>query len=220
MLMDRFEGFSDKALDWLAGIALDNSKEYFTTNKTVYELEVKGPFTAFLTELAREFGGEPKMFRPHRDVRFSADKRPYKTSASGYLQGATGGVARYVELSAEGLLAATGYYQMAADQLARFRASLTTDEEAAANAEALRLIVHRDNVQGEQLKTVPRGIPRDHPNADLLSKKSLHIFARLNEDLSNREAVLAFTAKTWRSGDPLNEWLAKNVGPTTLEFEH
>lgn len=217
--MDKFVGFSDKALDWLAGIALDNSKDYFTANKSIYDLEVKGPFTAFLTVLAEQFGGEPKMFRPHRDVRFSADKRPYKTNASGYLQGAIGGAARYVELSAEGLLAATGYYQMAADQLARYRAALSTDEDALANAEALRLIVERDNVQGEHLKTVPRGIPRDHPNADLLSKKSLHIFARLNEDLSDREAVLAFTAKTWRSGDLLNGWLAKHVGPTTLSFD-
>ena len=38
-----------------------------------------------LEQLAEELGGRVKMFRQHRDVRFSADKSPYKTTTYGLI---------------------------------------------------------------------------------------------------------------------------------------
>src|SRR5260370_40674717 len=67
-----------------------------------------------LDELAPAFG-EPKIFRPYRDVRFSKDKSPYKTNI-----GAVVGDG-YIQLSASGLAAGTGMYGMAPDQLDRYR---------------------------------------------------------------------------------------------------
>ena len=60
--------------------------------------------------------GEGKIFRPNRDVRFSADKSPYKTNIAAMLAG--GG---YIQFSAEGLGAGNGFYVMAPDQLDRYR---------------------------------------------------------------------------------------------------
>ena len=68
-----------------------------------------------LAELEPEFGAS-KLFRPYRDVRFSADKAPYKTTIAATLE--LGG---YVQLSAEGLAVGSGMWRMAPDQLERYR---------------------------------------------------------------------------------------------------
>lgn len=73
-----FDGWPEEALEFYEGLAADNSKAYWTAHKAVYEDAVLRPMTGLLEELAAEFG-EAKIFRPYRDVRFSADKSPYKT---------------------------------------------------------------------------------------------------------------------------------------------
>src|SRR5437899_6690601 len=89
---------------------------------------------ALLAELAPEFG-EGKIFRPYRDVRFSADKTPYKTHMGATLAG--GG---YVELSAEGLAAGRGFWHMASDQLGRFRAAIADDATGKALVDMLDVL--------------------------------------------------------------------------------
>lgn len=52
-----------------------------------FETDVRGALESMLDELAETFGGQGKMFRQHRDVRFSADKSPYTTTTYGVLTG-------------------------------------------------------------------------------------------------------------------------------------
>jgi uncharacterized protein (DUF2461 family) len=70
-----FQGWPAEALDFYEGLEADNSKTYWTGRKAFYDEKVLGPMTALVEELAPEFG-EPKIFRPYRDVRFSKDKSP------------------------------------------------------------------------------------------------------------------------------------------------
>jgi len=79
---------------------------------------------ALLGELTDEFG-EPRLFRPYRDVRFSRDKTPYKTSIAAMI--GTG----YVGLSARGLEVGAGFHQMSAGQLDRYRAAVAADRSGA-----------------------------------------------------------------------------------------
>src|SRR5665647_114571 len=99
-----FHGWTDAILDFFDGLEVDNSKSYWQTHKKVYDEEVRGPMQELLSELTDEFG-EPKIFRPNRDIRFSADKTPYKTQIGATLAGHG-----YVQLSAEGLAVASGTY--------------------------------------------------------------------------------------------------------------
>jgi len=69
--------FTPKATKFFAGLERDNSKEYWTANKAVFESEVKEPMAALIESLPEEFGPF-KTFRMNRDIRFSADKSPYK----------------------------------------------------------------------------------------------------------------------------------------------
>ena len=74
-----FRGWPAEAIEFYEGLEADNSKTYWTENKSVYENLVLRPMTELLAELTPEFGGS-KIFRPYRDVRFSTDKAPYKTT--------------------------------------------------------------------------------------------------------------------------------------------
>src|SRR6266700_3308608 len=74
-----FGGWPDEALTFYEGLEADNSKSYWTGHKAVYDAVVHGPMADLAEELAAELGGDPKIFRPHRDIRFSQDKTPYKT---------------------------------------------------------------------------------------------------------------------------------------------
>ena len=72
--------------------------------------------------LGGEFG-EARIFRPYRDVRFSADKTPYKTE-QGAIASAPGGAGYYVQISADGLRAGGGFRTTNPTQTARFRAAV------------------------------------------------------------------------------------------------
>ena len=117
-----FSGWPCAALDFYAGLEADNSRAYFHAHRADYDEAVKAPFLDLSTVVEHEFG-PLHVFRPHRDVRFSRDKSPYKTAAAAVTEG-RGGTSYYVQVSAEGLMAASGYYMPAPDQLERWRVAV------------------------------------------------------------------------------------------------
>ena len=107
--MTRFEGFGPEVRDWFVGLEADNTREYFSAHRAFFEDSVRGQMAALLTELGATFGGEVKMFRPNRDIRFSADKSPYKTNTYGLLLGAEiAPSGLYASISADGIGRADG----------------------------------------------------------------------------------------------------------------
>jgi uncharacterized protein (TIGR02453 family) len=213
-----FEGFGERALDFYEGLAADNSRTYWQANQDVYREHVAEPLRALAAELTVEFG-EPKIFRPYRDLRFSADKRPYQEHASMTVVRDDGG-GLYLALSADGLLLAGGYYQPSRDQLECFR-RLQDDPDVAADLDAeLRALAERGYPLGgeDMLKSAPRGWPRDHPRIDLLRRTRLIVGARHEpaEWLHSR-ACLDVVRDGWRVVDTWNAWLHANVGPTPQE---
>jgi uncharacterized protein (TIGR02453 family) len=218
-----FAGFPATAFAWFRGLEADNSKSYFSAHRETYEAVVRGPLQALLEELAAELGGGVKMFRQHRDVRFSHDKSPYKTTTYGVItERPDSRAALYAQLSSEGLFAGTGYYMLAPDQLARFRDAVDDGvtgpelERAVRSAEAAEV-----ETFGEALRTAPRGYPRDHPRIELLRHKSLIAGARLEPDPGGlaRHATLDHARGTWQACAPLNSWLDRHVGASELPVD-
>jgi uncharacterized protein (TIGR02453 family) len=211
----RFEGFGEDAVDFYVGLAADNSKAYWQARRQVYESSVARPLQALAAELEPEFG-ESKTFRPYRDVRFSADKSPYKEQAAMGLRGEGGGIL-YVQLSAEGLLLAGGYYEPARDQLDRWRRlqdqpSITWElDEVIGGLAAAGYPLG----EGDPLKTAPRGWPKDHPRIDLLRRRRLEVYAQHPPApwLHDREC-LDVVVDGFRVLQRWNEWLGRRVGPS------
>ncbi|MGA0601331.1 DUF2461 domain-containing protein [Caulobacter sp. KR2-114] len=89
-----FAGFSARDLDFLTGLAANNDKVWFTAHRAAYDDGLKPAMGALIAALNSAFAarglpfeGEARknIFRIHRDVRFSKDKRPYKTHVSASL---------------------------------------------------------------------------------------------------------------------------------------
>ncbi len=91
---DSFAGFTARDLDFLTGLAANNDKTWFTAHRGAYDDGLKPAMGALIGALNTAFAarglpfeGQAKknIFRIHRDVRFSKDKRPYKTHISASL---------------------------------------------------------------------------------------------------------------------------------------
>ena len=164
-----FSGWSPEAVEFFDGLRADNTKTYWSAHKEFYEASVREPMAALLDELSAEFG-PGRIARPYRDIRFRADKSPYKTEIYATLD--RGG---YVRFGADGLTAALGYYMMTAAQLDRYRRAVDDDTSGARLAglvEQLR-VEGLEVGGGQMLKTAPRGYPADHPRIELLRGKGL-----------------------------------------------
>jgi uncharacterized protein (TIGR02453 family) len=216
-----FTGFPPATFTWFAGLEEDNSKAWFSAHRDTYDKAVRGELEALLEELADELGGRVKLFRQHRDTRFSRDKSPYKTTTYGVIADrADGEASLYAQLSSAGLFAGTGYYQLAADQLARFREAVA-DDESGPDLERILDAVRAAGLEtwGEALKTAPRGFRRDHPRVTLLRHKFL-IAGRREQPRARsglaRDATLQFTRETWAACMPMTKWLDKHVGVSEL----
>jgi uncharacterized protein (TIGR02453 family) len=216
-----FTGFPRATFTWFTELEADNSKAWFTAHRDTYDNAVRGELEALLEELADELGGRVKLFRQHRDTRFSRDKSPYKTTTYGVIADRPDGEAPlYAQLSSGGLFAGTGYYQLATDQLARFRAAIL-DDKAGPGLERILDTVRAAGLEtwGESLKTAPRGFPRDHPRATLLRHKMLIAGRRLKPRARSgltRDTTLAFTRDTWAACTPMTAWLDQHVGVSQL----
>ncbi len=214
-----FQGWPIEAVEFYEGLEADNSKVYWQEHKSVYDTHVKAPMEELLAELVDEFGdefGEAKLFRPYRDVRFSADKSPYKTTCAARLGDGSGtGVGMgYVSFSAEGLSVGGGLYMPEAATLRRFRERVDA-EESGAELVAIVADLHSAGYQTmahDVLKSAPRGYPKDHPRIELLRHKGIAMMrswpvgAWLGTRAAKDRVVTAL-----RAAAPLNAWLARNV---------
>jgi len=217
--MTRFEGFGPQVRAWFTGLEADNSKRYFTANREFFEEAIRDQMAALLSELVEEFGGEVKLFRQNRDIRFSADRSPYKNNTYGVIHGSpVAALGLYASISASGLVAGSGYHVMARDQLDRYRDSVADERLGAELAElAARAGEAGLELWGESVATAPRGYPRDHVRIELLRRKSLSLGATLKFGRGiGRRAGLEFVTRTWRAAAPVTGWLDAHVGASTL----
>jgi uncharacterized protein (TIGR02453 family) len=203
-----FAGWPIEAVEFYEGLEADNSKVYWQDNKAVYDRYVKAPMEELLAELADEFGAG-KIFRPYRDVRFSADKTPYKTNCAATIGSG------YVSFSAEGLSVGGGLYMPDPKALARYREAVDR-EKSGAELAAIVAALHKagyDTMAHDVLKTAPRGYPKDHPRIDLLRHKGIAMMKTwpVGAWLGTKKAKDR-VVDTLRAGVPLNDWLARHVG--------
>lgn len=216
--MSAFTGFGPKVRHWFKGLESDNSKEYFAAQRDFYEESIRDQMEALLTELSKDFGGEIKMFRQNRDMRFSRDKSPYKTNTYGILHGtAIAAQGLYASISAGGLVAGSGYHLMSPDQLDRFRQGVADSKRGPELLEEIgRAQEEGLELWGETLATAPRGYPKDHERIELLRRRNLTLGRALKFGRGIRPAEgLEFVASTWRTAGPVTRWLDEHVGPST-----
>jgi uncharacterized protein (TIGR02453 family) len=171
-------------LDFLRDLRDNNDREWFTANRKRYEV-ARGAFEDFVAQVIERFDAvddlgnltpSEAIYRLNRDVRFSPDKSPYKTHM-GALLGKEGrkstGRIYYIQIMPDDQsLVAGGMYMVFPAQLDAIRRVIADDPQP------LRDLLASDTfkkyfgtMNGEQLKTTPKGYSKDHPAIDLLRYK-------------------------------------------------
>ena len=192
-------------MGFFRGLELDNSRRYFEAHRDQYETEVRGPMEALAAELSPVLG-PVKLFRINRDVRFSADKSPYKTNVAAV-------VGRlYIHLDARDFFVATGAHMPDNAWLARYREAVAGPAGADLERTVERLRGAGLNVGGNPLKTAPRGYPADHPRIEMLRWREVGTGRSFGLEPwiatpAARERVL----EAWEAMRPLSDWLESNV---------
>jgi uncharacterized protein (TIGR02453 family) len=204
----KFSGWKGDFKGFFLGLRANNNKAYFEAHRRQYEDEVKAPMLALLADLEAEFGPPHRVSRPNRDIRFSADKSPYKLNIYADLE--RGG---YVALDAEGLVAAGGRYVVEDVQLKRLREAIAADRSGTDLVAIVAELRKKGyDVEGQELKRVPPPFPQDHPRGDLLRHKRLIYWKRwpVEQWIATSQAREK-VAKAWRDGAALNAWCEEHL---------
>jgi len=178
---------SSSVLDFLHQLDANNNRDWFNENKSSYQLahqEVIDFAEELLIRLKAHDqivtnSGKKSLMRIYRDVRFSKDKRPYKTNFAGSFTRQKpqlrGGY--FFSLQPGQTVVGGGFYGPEPADLKLIRDHIAQDDSE------LRAVLADDafvntfaGLRGEQLKTAPKGFEKDHPSIDLLRYKSMYVF--------------------------------------------
>jgi len=208
-----FDGFPAEAFVFYQRLEADNSREFWQAHRSDYERYVLAPVRSLAAELEPEFGSVT-VYRPQRDTRFSADKSPYKTYQGAFAQRVPG-LGFYLQISAAGMQASGGFHSHSSDQVARYREAVDADRSGAMLADVMATLAGEGFViGGDRLKTMPRGVPADHPRADLMRHRSLTASRDWpTESVTGTRDAFCLIEQTWRQLVPLCDWLGEHVGP-------
>ncbi|MGI9508310.1 MAG: DUF2461 domain-containing protein [Geminicoccaceae bacterium] len=177
-----FPGFPKEAISFLRELRAHNERAWFNERKSIYEREIKLPAKAFSTVMAARLEDLTakrhgyKIFRIHRDVRFSKDKTPYNTHLHiAFIpeHGQAKPPCWFFGLDPEKLTLGAGIFAFDKGGLERYRKRVL-DGDGAALADMMGKLERQGARFGKpDLKRVPSGYPKDHPEADLLRYKGL-----------------------------------------------
>jgi hypothetical protein len=208
--VDAFEGWPADATAFLAEIAADNTREFWTQHRHRHATAVHPPMRALAAELEPEFG-PVRVLRPFVNLRFRPGAPPYRTDAGGVASTA-GGCPLAVVLSPAGLSVSAGHRSFDGGQLRRYRAAV----DAPVGAELAQLLTELDGYAlepGRPLTGNPRGFRADHPRIALLRRSGLQLIRSrpAGEWLATREP-LNWVRVAWRAAGPVVAWLDQHVG--------
>ena len=169
-------------LEFLTKLKENNDRDWFTANKKAFETEQKLAklfFTQILNELEKTDSIEKmQIHRIYRDIRFSKDKTPYKNHFSVSFDRTKpllrGGMYLHIENNAS--FVGGGFWEPNNEDLFRIRKEIELD------ASDLKKIItdktfisYFGTIEGEELKTAPKGFDKTHLDIELIRKKQFVI---------------------------------------------
>jgi uncharacterized protein (TIGR02453 family) len=209
-------------LNFLKELKYNNNREWFQANQPAYKAaktnfeevisELLSGIVAFEPELA---GLQAKdcIFRINRDIRFSNDKSPYKTNMGAFItrggkKNGPNSAGYYFHIEPGGSMIAGGAYVPPSPWLNAIREKISDETE-----EFLSIINAKDfkkyfgELQGDKLKTAPKGYPSDHPQIEYLKMKSFLAMADIPDDKVVGPGYLEYVMKSFKAMKPLNDFL-------------
>jgi len=211
-------------LIFLKKLSENNNRQWFSENIELYK-EAKNEFDQFINKLIPQLkfidnqinvtSAKECTFRIYKDVRFSKNKLPYKTNFGAYIS--KGGkksnyAGFYIHLDSEKSFVGGGIYMPQPSILKAIRTEIVY------NSDELRKIIKANNfktilkeLQGEKLKTAPRGYPKDHKDIDLLKFKSFFVSHELSKEQIISENLSEKIIEVCKVILPLNQYFNKII---------
>lgn len=218
---------SQTTLQFLKELKQHNDRDWFNDNKNRYE-EAKQEFEQFIDELIQSIAVfDPSIahhttkdcvFRIYRDMRFSKDKSPYKTNFGAHITSAAkrseihSRAGYYIHLEPGNSMLAGGAYRPKGDWLKAIRREI--DE----NAAGLKKILNSNGfkkyfgeIEGEKLKTSPRGYSIDHPEIELLRYKSFLATHPVSDEQVVNDDFLQHSTRVFEALYPFDQFLNNSI---------
>jgi uncharacterized protein (TIGR02453 family) len=207
-------------IGFLSGLRENNNKAWFDKNRAAYE-QAREAFEDLIEQLISELGAFENLqgvsardciFRINRDVRFSKDKSPYKTSvgaaiAPGGKKSKELGYYIHIQPQSQSLLAG-GLYMPTSDQLAKFRQAIDRDARPFKKiTKDVDFVRYFGALEGERLTTAPQGYNRDHPEIELLRLKQVTVVHHLTDKQVLSPDFPAHAVQVFRSMKPFSDYL-------------
>ncbi|HMS97466.1 MAG TPA: DUF2461 domain-containing protein [Saprospiraceae bacterium] len=203
-----------KLLSFLSQLQHNNNKDWFEDNKKTY-VEQQDFFKQFCEEIFKSLGKTDqleatKVFRIYRDIRFSKDKTPYKNNFGAsfsrikpYFRGGY-----YLHIEPGNSFVGGGFWDPAPNDLKRIR------EEIAADAKPLKKIqAHKTfqayfkSIEGDQLKTMPKGFSSDLEGEDLIRRKQYLVMRKFSDKEILAENFSEEVVATFKAMRPLFDYM-------------
>lgn len=228
MAKHSFQGFPADLVKFLSELARHNNRTWFAANRERYEESVRGPalefiaaMSALLSRLSPHFTAIPKkvggsLMRIHRDVRFSKDKKPYKTNLGIQFRHGAGKDVHapgfYFHVDPQEVFLGAGIWHPDSESLSRIRQAIDEDPAAWKRAKGNKAFRARFELAGESLKRPPRGYAADHPLLEDLKRKDHIAVCRWDHDDLLQRSVVQDAIAAFRTSKPYMAFLCGAIG--------
>jgi uncharacterized protein (TIGR02453 family) len=207
-------------LDFMRVLKNNNAREWFAQNKEAYQTEL-GYVEAFADALLKNINthdvietptGKKSLHRIYRDTRFAKDKTPFKTDWSGSFRRATkyrrGGYYYHFEPGNSFVLG--GFWGPNPLDLKRIRDDIAFDATPLRDILSSATFIDTfGKLQGEQLKTSPKGYDPAHEAIDLLRYKQFLIIRRFSDQEVLSENFFREACQAFRDMRPFFDYMSE-----------
>lgn len=210
---------SKATFKYLKDLKKNNNKPWFTENKDRYT-SMHENLISFAEDLMAELSksdklvpmtGKKSLFRIYRDVRFSKDKTPYKSHMAGRMKRDSawlrGGY--YYHISPGDTIVALGFWGPEPKDLKLIRDQIAQDDKPLRKILKSKKITNTFEFRGQQLKTAPKGYPKDHPAIDLLRYKQFVLSRTFSDKETLDKGFLKECAKTFKASRPFLDYMSE-----------
>jgi uncharacterized protein (TIGR02453 family) len=209
-------------LDFLTAVKCNNNRDWFNANRESY-IDAKDNFETFVQEIIDKIilfepimkGLEAKscVYRINRDIRFSNDKSPYKSHFGAFIVrgGKKNGdkyAGYYFHVEPGKSILAGGAYMPPSPWLSAIREKISDyPDEFIKITKAKEFVKYFGSIDGEKLKTAPKGYPKDHPHVELLKFKSYLVVNDAPDKLVLSSGYSDHVINVFKAMKPLNDYL-------------
>lgn len=217
--------FGTGLVKFLRDLEDNNNRPWFEENKDRYESQVREPALAFiramepqvrkvsphLAAIDRKVGGS--LMRIHRDVRFSKDKAPYKTNLGIQFRHESGkdvhAPGLYFHVDDQGVFLAVGMWHPDRETLTSVREAIAENSKGWKRVRDGKRFRETWNLEGESLRSAPRGYPKDHPLIDDLRRTDHIAVCKMKKTDLTRGDLVREIGDRYRLAKSYLGWIAK-----------